>query len=96
MKKTYLIESNGRVDFKLVKVEDKSVLYYEGSEWTEQTQGKVAATLVDTGDGLDVTGVLTIHEDKITLDYSQAQYLYLLLHLFHSGDNVKFFRPVKL
>lgn len=70
-------------------VEDKdggaSLIYSADGAWSESLAGTVAMSLIDNGDGLQVE--LDTH--LLSLDYSQAQQLLiLLLRVF--GDKMEF------
>lgn len=57
--------------------QERVSLVRDAGEWSEDTKGTVAGSYVDDGNGVEIK--LDGHK-KITLDYSQVEALFILLH----------------
>ena len=59
-------------------------LYYSISEhWTPTIRGQIAFAIEDDGNGFNLLTILT---DKKKLDYSESEYLYILLRITHTSN----------
>jgi hypothetical protein len=78
MRQQIFIDDEYNFDYELVD-HNKHTLYFSNSEyWTEHTKGTIAFQLEDDGNGLNV---LTKFSEKGRIDYSEVEYLFILLKI---------------
>jgi len=74
---------DGEYDYDYAIVDDtKHTLYYSNAEhWSSHVKGQIAFQLEDDGNGFRI---LTKFSEKNRIDYSESEYLYILLKLANS------------
>lgn len=80
MKKQIFADNEYSFDYEVVDG-NKHTLYHSNSEyWASHIKGTIAFQLEDDGNGLKI---LTNFAEKKRIDYSEAEYLYILLKLIN-------------
>jgi hypothetical protein len=74
---------DGRYDFDYEIVDDtKHTLYFSNdSSWSSHIRDRIAFQIEDDGNGLSL---LTKFAEKNRMDYSEAEYIYILLKLINT------------
>lgn len=81
--KTISLDNNS--EYNLIEEDGNYFIYYNQSEcWNIDTRGKLAFSLVNTGNEFKIT-----QKHKGKLDYSESFLLYLLLRLEYKDYDIK-------
>ena len=76
MRKQIFIDDVHEYDYELVDDNRHTLYYSNGAGWQEYIRGNVAMQIIDTGNGLHTN----LHK---TINYSEAQELFILLKLIN-------------
>jgi len=80
MKQQIFVNSKYQFDYEVIDG-NKHTLYFSNSDyWTNHIKGTIAFQLEDDGNGLKI---LTNFSKNKRIDYSEAEYLYILLKLIN-------------
>lgn len=86
MKQQIFTDNEYYYDYELLNDNNNiHTLYFSNSEyWASEYKGEVAFQLKDDGNGLIL---LTKFDKKNRMDYSEAEYMYILLRIINSNNN---------
>jgi hypothetical protein len=83
MKQQIFVDNEYHFDYDVES--DIHTLYYNNSEyWSSHIRDRIALQIHDDGNGLVM---LTNFKEKKRIDYSEAEYLYILLKLINQPTN---------
>lgn len=84
MKQQIFVDGGYDYDYEVIDNNKHTLYYSKRNHWTESLRGEIAFQIEDDGDGFNL---LTKLADKKKLDYSEAEYLYILLRLTNCHNN---------
>ena len=83
MKQQIFVDGGYDYDYEVVDDNIHTLYYSKREHWTESLRGEIAFQIEDDGNGFNLLTKLT---DKKKLDYSESEYLYILLRITHTSN----------
>ena len=77
MKQQIFVDDVHEYDYDVVN-DNVHVLYFQGGQWNSNLLGRVAMSIKDDGNGLDI-----FFEELGRIDYAEAERLFILLKLIN-------------